>query len=606
MLRIILRYGLFIFILGSAKSAFSNEPVINTGKSKAYESSGYVYITPKSEAFERFDLDTDDYIDEIKSIFSLRDDRFDGEIENFRPVSLLSTGVISGKLINQVELTEDSRFRRQANGAISFQSEVLGELIIEEMPVYELATAALNPKLWHYSKHDEKFGIGLEKAWSLTKGASIKVGVVDSGVLNHPDLAPNLLKGIDTLNRSISEDGDGLDYDATDAGDWRCDDFLRSSWHGTHVSGTIAAKYNPVTRNSGIAPDAKVVPARSLACGARYILEAVEWLAGLDVIMFDEMGQQIKVESNANPVTVINASIRAITPDDRQYCPSYWKKTLAKLKEKNVTFVAAAGNDNFDARKAEPANCNDAITVAATDWEGKRAYYSNYGLLVDVAAPGGNAKLGGNAMILSTHNDGARVAGNYTWSFMQGTSMAAPHVSGIVALMQSYAEKQGVELTPDRIKEILLETAIPIPAEACPLGCGAGYVDAYNAVLSVTVKDGEVHRERDRREQVPPPENEIPNGDDVKIVKDSFYPLNVSKNYYFEPQTSETLSFESFGNCLSYVDVSEDDNYIGHNSGRSSVDNNLLFERFFEIGKLYKFEVGLFGTSSKCQVKIGG
>jgi serine protease len=162
-----------------------------------------------------------------------------------------------------------------------------------------------------------------------------------------------------------------------------------------------------------------------------------------------------------------------------------------------VTVVVAAGNSDLDARDFRPANCEGVISVAATNREGARAYFgragagSNFGTSVKIAAPGGETtgKAPNGATvptpengILSTMNDGIRGPGNDTYKAYQGTSMAAPHVTGVVALMYQVHPN----ILPDEVLSILRATSQPFPlvtSRQCDTSsCGAGIIDAEAAV----------------------------------------------------------------------------------------------------------------------------
>jgi serine protease len=141
--------------------------------------------------------------------------------------------------------------------------------------------------------------------------------------------------------------------------------------------------------------------------------------------------------------------------------------------------VVAAGNSNTNAINSNPANCAGVITVAATNRSGGKASYSNYGTNVTIAAPGGDSGAG----ILSTLNSGTTTPASDNYAWYMGTSMATPHVAGVVALMLS----ANPNLTPDDVAAKLKSTARAFPA-ACS-GCGAGIVNAaaaVNAALAAT------------------------------------------------------------------------------------------------------------------------
>jgi serine protease len=138
--------------------------------------------------------------------------------------------------------------------------------------------------------------------------------------------------------------------------------------------------------------------------------------------------------------------------------------------------IVAAGNENHNASQDTPANCSGVVTVASVNRSGGRSYFSNFGTSVEVAAPGGDMRTSASNGILSTLNTGTTTPGSDTYAFYQGTSMATPHVVGVVALMLSAKST----LTPDQVTSILQSTARPFPATCSQ--CGSGIVDALAAV----------------------------------------------------------------------------------------------------------------------------
>ena len=122
--------------------------------------------------------------------------------------------------------------------------------------------------------------------------------------------------------------------------------------------------------------------------------------------------------------------------------------------------MISAGNSNVDAIGFNPANCNGVITVAATDRDGSRAYYSNYGATVEISGPGGAQGFANDPNgILSTLNTGTQGPVADTYVYYQGTSMAAPHVTGVVSLLYSL----NPSLTPAQILTILQNTVTSFP-----------------------------------------------------------------------------------------------------------------------------------------------
>lgn len=318
-------------------------------------------------------------------------------------------------------------------------------------------------------------GISALEAWGTTRGQGVTVAVLDSGITAHPDLDANVLPGYDFIAESaFSNDGNGRDSDPTDAGNWTVDDqcftgskATPSDWHGTHVAGTIAAIANNNEGIAGVAPEAKIVPVRVLgACGGfdSDITDGIIWAAG---------GSVRGVPANQHPAQVINMSIGS-----EGTCTTPYRQAIAQANKRGSIVVVAAGNNNFDASKSSPGNCEDVITVGATDKNGKRSYFSNYGSRVDVSAPGGDRRYWGGG-ILSTLNAGKTAPGKADYAEYQGTSMAAPHVAGIVALMKAVDPK----LTYAQAKKVLQSTSQSVECDQS--ACGSGIVNAARAVRQV-------------------------------------------------------------------------------------------------------------------------
>jgi serine protease len=314
-------------------------------------------------------------------------------------------------------------------------------------------------------------GINAPAAWAKSTGAGINVAVIDTGYRPHADLSGQILPGYDFISTtSIANDGGGRDTDASDPGDWTpagsCGSGIpaadqHSSWHGTHVSGTIAAKTNNGLGIAGIAYNAKIVPARVLGrCGGYTsdIADAMIWASG---------GTVTGVPANANKARVLNLSLGGSGA-----CDTTTQNAINSARSRGAVVVVAAGNSNTNAINSNPANCAGVITVAATNRAGGKASYSNYGTNVTVAAPGGDNGAG----ILSTLNSGTTTPASDNYAYYMGTSMATPHVAGVVALMLA----ANPALTPDDVAAKLKSTARAFPA-ACS-GCGAGIVNASAAV----------------------------------------------------------------------------------------------------------------------------
>jgi serine protease len=338
------------------------------------------------------------------------------------------------------------------------------------------------PQQWHY--FEPTGGLNLPGAWDIATGTGAVAAVIDTGRTSHPDLDAHWLPGYDFISDApTARDGNGRDSNPQDEGDWfnagECGSATpsASSWHGTHVAGTVAALGNNGVGVAGVAFNARVVPVRVLGkCGGfgSDIADAIVWASG---------GSVPGVPANANPAKVLNLSLGGSGG-----CPQAYRRAIRSANQRGATVVVAAGNSNANASGFTPANCAGVITVAATDRDGNRAFYSNFGSTVEVAAPGGEVRLETDPPgtrstpqngVLSTLNDGATTPGNPIYFTYMGTSMASPHVAGVVALMLS----KRPTLTPSQVLSLLQANARPLPG-TCSGGCGAGIVDAAATVAA--------------------------------------------------------------------------------------------------------------------------
>jgi serine protease len=341
------------------------------------------------------------------------------------------------------------------------------------------------PEQWHYfAPVAGAYGANLPGAWDITTGAaSVVVAVVDTGILNHADLAGRTVPGYDFINDSlIANDGNGRDNNPSDPGDWITSaesasgyfagcPVSNSSWHGSHVAGTIAANSNNSAGVAGINWQAKILPVRVLGkCGGYTsdIVDGIRWAAGVSVS---------GVPANANPAKVINMSLGGSGA-----CSSTYQNAINDAVNRGTVVAVAAGNSNANAANYTPASCANVITVASTGKAGNRAYYSNYGASVEIAAPGGDKNADAGATILSTLNTGTTTPAADDYRFYQGTSMATPHVAGIVSLMFSV----NPNLTPAQVTSLLQSNVTPFPAgSTCTTSnCGAGIINAAAVVAA--------------------------------------------------------------------------------------------------------------------------
>ena len=325
-------------------------------------------------------------------------------------------------------------------------------------------------------------GIDATRAWDITTGsAAMVIAVVDTGIVPHPDLAGRILPGYDFVKDLVdANDGDARDADPTDPGDWRtanlCPDMTTaedSDWHGTLVAGVLAANSNNGTGVAGIDWNARILPVRALGrCGGSFsdILDAMTWAAGLPVP---------GVPTNPHPAKVINLSVGGEGP-----CLNQIQAIVDAILDAGVFIAVSAGNANASSDGYVPASCGGLATVAATDFHGARASYSNFSTNMDISAPGGDiARNGQKDAIVTTWNAGTTVALDPNYAYADGTSFSSPVVAGVAALM--LAVNPG--LPPAQIKALMVQTASPFATGSdCVTKaiCGAGIVNAFGAVLA--------------------------------------------------------------------------------------------------------------------------
>jgi len=344
----------------------------------------------------------------------------------------------------------------------------------------------LYPLQWHYP------AINLPAAWDVTTGsADVVVAVIDTGILHragvasqtHPDLTGRVLPGYDFISDpAVAGDGDGRDPDPYDVGD---NPGGQSSYHGTHVAATIGAASDDGSGAAGVDWQTGLLPVRALGIGGGSLVDIIEgtlWAAGFPVA---------GVPANAHPAHVLNLSLGGPGA-----CPPFAQDAfdaIAAGAPRRAIVVVAAGNENQSVANSTPANCGNVVAVGATDLRGWRAPYSNFGTRVDVMAPGGDLNADRNE---DGHPDGVLSAirfdgpgGGFGHAWYQGTSMAAPHVAGVLALMKAL----DAALTPTEALAVLTDTARGLSASECgrPSGaeCGAGLIDAAAAVRAVRDDD---------------------------------------------------------------------------------------------------------------------
>jgi serine protease len=344
---------------------------------------------------------------------------------------------------------------------------------VEYVEIDAILRPTLTPNDTNYSSQwgfqDADAGIRANQAWDVATGSGVIVAVIDTGITNHSDLNANIVAGYDFISDvTTANDGNGRDSDASDPGDWTtgtCGPASNSSWHGTHVAGTVAAVTNNAKGVAGTAFNAKVMPVRALGrCGGTIsdIADGITWSSGGTV-------SGVPTLAAANVAKVINMSLGG-----GGACSTTAQNAINGAVGRGTTVVVAAGNSNANVSNFNPASCNNVIAVASITASSARSSFSNFGALIDVSAPG--------STIRSTLNSGTTTPGTESYADYNGTSMASPHVAGTVALVQSRRLALGLALlTPAEVETSLKNTAYAL-AGACSGGCGAGIINAKAAV----------------------------------------------------------------------------------------------------------------------------
>jgi serine protease len=348
--------------------------------------------------------------------------------------------------------------------AETLMREIAANPNVEFVQVDRVMKHTLTPNDTNYSQQwgfsSTTAGIRANQAWDVATGEGIIVAVLDTGHVSHSDLNANVSGGYDFISSSsIAGDGNGRDADPSDPGDYSGGQ--PSSWHGTHVAGTVAAVTNNAKGVAGTAFNATVMPVRVLGRGGGStsdIADAIIWASGGTV-------SGVPTLSAAQAADVINMSLGGSGS-----CDTLTQNAINSAVSRGTAVVVAAGNSNANAANFTPASCNNVINVASITSAGARSSFSNYGASIDVSAPGSG--------ILSTLNAGTAGPGAESYASYNGTSMASPHVAGAVALVQSRRLALGLPLyTPAEVEAQLKATAYALPG-ACSGGCGAGIINA--------------------------------------------------------------------------------------------------------------------------------
>ena len=270
--------------------------------------------------------------------------------------------------------------------------------------------ATQNPATWGLDRIDQR-NLPLNSTYTYTAtGTGVKAYIIDTGILGtHSDFGGRVVTGYTAIS-----DGNGT----TDC-----------NGHGTHVAGTVGGT------TYGVAKGVSLVPVRVLSCAGSGTNTGV--IAGIDWVTADHAAGTPAV-ANMSLGGSSSASLNA---------------AVARSVADGITYTVAAGNSNTDACTSSPASEPTAITVGATGSTDARASYSNFGTCLDIFAPGSSITSDWYTSTTAT-------------ATISGTSMAAPHVAGVAALLLS----ADATATPATIASRLLATATP----SVVTGTGAG------------------------------------------------------------------------------------------------------------------------------------
>ena len=317
---------------------------------------------------------------------------------------------------------------------------------------------------WHYDL------IRLPQAWSVATGdPSVIVAVIDTGSRPHIDLDGNTIAGFDFISDPTNAgDGDGIDPDPIDPGDGGA--FQPSSFHGTHVAGTVGAVSNNGLGVAGVNWNCSLMHLRVLGLNG-----------GTDADIAQSVRYAARLSNSSGTLPPQRARVINLSLGGPAF-NSTMQSTVTAARSAGVVIIAAAGNNN-SSEPFFPASYTGVISVSAVDINANKAPYSNFGSAIDVAAPGGDTGVDLNN---DTFPDGVlstMVTQNVfapTLDFLPGTSMACPHVAGLAALMLDV----NPALTVPEIETILTTTTIDLGAPGRDDIFGNGLIQADRALAA--------------------------------------------------------------------------------------------------------------------------
>lgn len=359
------------------------------------------------------------------------------------------------EILDTIEVLNAHLARKTSDAKVQVATEIDGVLSTEpNFEVYLTEIKTPNDQYygpfqsWHYEQ------IRLPQAWTVTTGdKNVRVAVVDTGISTaHPDLISNVNLELGA-SFVIGDDFDEIED---------------THGHGSHVSGTIGAVTDNGTGMAGIMWDVEIIPVKVFGPSGRAsnweVVSGMLYAAGL-------LDDQEDKPSIGRPADIINMSLGG-PGTEFQY------DAVMRAVANDVILIAATGNEERNLI-SYPAQYDEVIAVGATgvgrtlDGEPELAYYSNTGMAIDVVAPGGGIIEGSPyGFVWSTSKQGG-------YTGMAGTSMATPHVSGVVGLMLANG------IPKSEVRDVLRRTSMEIHTRGFNDTYGYGLINAYWAVNAV-------------------------------------------------------------------------------------------------------------------------
>jgi len=423
--------------------------------------------TQQPSAPSNFSSNHTDILESLKYRYGLNNEEVFFSHHMQSTPSLRGSQLVGNKHFNNVFVLDIT-----SGNALDIAKKITHEpSVVYAEPIYTYETQAnVNDPFFSSSGtwgqiYDDLWGVHAISApdvWDSTLGENVLVAVIDTGIdANHPDLSNNVWQNnAEIPNNNIDDDNNGF---IDDVKGWNFVDNSATPTdihgHGTHVSGTIAAEINNNEGIVGIAPNAKILPIKGLSNNGTG--SSVDLAAAL--IYAADMNADVINNSwgGGGPSQLIHDAVKY-------------------AYNKGSVVVAAAGNASSPVSRFHPAGYPEVISVAATDVENKRAFFSNWGVRIDVAAPGVDI-LSPLSSEVNTSTIPAEDIINERYLRAQGTSMSSPHVAGQIALMLSL----NPNLSAEQARYILHNSSKDLGVTGFDTAFGRGRIDAPAALHMV-------------------------------------------------------------------------------------------------------------------------